>query len=134
MFIRVVSTGQAAAYYTRCTMDFHGSLDTKVTISPRHIFWKIAKLFGASEVEISDYDFSRKYIVRSKFSDFAGALITPETARLLMELKNTKVVLKNDTGFIERNGYVRKREMLEKLITTLAAIMSRVEDLAESRG
>jgi len=96
----VVSTGHAAAVYTRIRAPFVNPGGFRFTIYRRGLFSDIAKLLGMQDLEIGDPDFDRDFIIKSNDAARVRQLLSSGRVRELIAAQpQIYFTVKDDEGW-----------------------------------
>jgi hypothetical protein len=102
----------------------------ELSIQPEGLGWRIAKAFGARELEVGEAAFDREFMVRAKEPAFAAALL-PEIRERLLAFKRAGGVgtFKAEPGELI---YTEQGFFSEKLVARFPAAAEIAVDLADA--
>lgn len=96
----VVSTGKAAAIYTRVRAPYVNPSGFRFTVYRKGFFSHIAKKLGMQDIEIGDADFDRDFIVKSNDEAHVRALLAdPKLRQLIAAQPEIHFTVKDDEGW-----------------------------------
>lgn len=96
----VVSTGKAAAIYTRMRAPYVNPTGFRFTVYRKGFFSDIAKRFGMQDIEIGDTEFDRDFIIKGNDESRVRALLADRRLRELIAAQpELYFTVKDDEGW-----------------------------------
>lgn len=137
------STGKTQTTYTRLRVPFINKNGLRFNIFRKGFFSSIGKFFGMQDIEIGDFNFDEKFIIKGNFESKIKHLLNDQNLkRLFDKQKRLNIQIMDDEGWFAQKypkgvdilyfstiGIIKDKNSLLNLFELFAAILDRLVEI-----
>jgi hypothetical protein len=122
-------SGDSSNVYTRYRV-WYDSLGLGLRLTPQHALHRIARFFGAQDVEVGDEEFDDAFVIKADDPTAVALFLTPSRRLGLLRLFSTyrRASVEDDAITVTTSGMERKQEKLESTMRRAVAAARRLTD------